>query len=308
MNLTRTFTAGDGSDSTATVIAYLKAGRQFELADLVLIGEVTDSDAVWLTSWNAPLVYSQWGTFNPANFERGKVESKVGLEVGTLDFKWRPQASSFLQNIANASPYQLAQIGKFDNRKFRLWRCVMPTPGDANTYGACEYFGGRIAKSIVQSGEIYFTVNSFLDVLNQKVPIATITSTSILPNFTGATPVLADGETQIPIFSCEPGSSQTVILAACLSPTANKIYAINKFKNGYLYFQPNSTLAGVWSAIGTSQPYNYAPGPKRWNQFFIYSPLPWPPTPGDQFYVSTQKPPTQPEGSFLYVPAPEQAF
>lgn len=307
LSLTRKFTAGDGSDSTAAVIAYLRTARQIDYADLVLIGEVTDPDAIWLTSWASPLSYPVQGIFRPSNFTRGNVESKVGLTVASLEFHWRPQISQFTNTIGTASPYQLAQLGMYDNKKFRLWRTVMPTPGDANTFGACEYFGGRVSKSVIQAGEIVFTIDSFLNVLNQKVPIATIQSTSIIPGFTGATPVVVDGETNIPIFEAVAGSTQNVILGKCLSPTANKIYGNHKLRGGYLVFEPSSSLNGVWSAIGDNFRFTQSHG-VFFNYIQIYSPLPWPPAPGDQFYVSTQKDPLAAEGSFLYVPSPEQAF
>ena len=307
LTLTRTFTGGDGSDTTAAVLAYLPTAKQIEYADLVRIGEATDSDAQWLTSWNSPLSYPVEGIFKPSNFERGRVESKIGLTVASLDFKWRPQMTQFTQNIGSANPYQLAQIGKYDNKKFKLWRAVMPTPGDAKTLGACKFFGGWISKSVVQRGEIAFTIDSFLNVLNQKVPVATIQSTSVIPAFTGATPVTVDGETAIPIFQIVAGSSQTVLLAKCLSPTANKIYGNHKLQNGYAYFQPTSSLAGVSSTIADNFNFN-AGGGVHYNYIQIFSPLPWTPVPGDQFFVSTQKSPVQAPYSFLFVPAPEQAF
>jgi hypothetical protein len=307
LSLTRKFTGGDGSDTTAAVLSLLRSGRQFQFADLILIGELTDSDALFLTSWNSPLAYPVQGTFNPANFSRGKVESKIGVTVASLDFHWRPQITQFTKTIGTANPYQLAQLGQYDNKKFRLWRAVMPTPGDANTLGACEYFGGWVSKSSIQRGEIVFTIDSFLNVLNQKVPIATIQSTSIIPGFTGATPVLVDGETDVPVFEAVAGSNETIILATALSPSAGKIYGNNKLRYGYVYFLADSSLAGVWSAIGANSDFN-AHGGVHYNYIQIYSPLPWPPAPGDKFFVSTQKSPLQSPGSFIYVPAPEQAI
>jgi hypothetical protein len=306
----KTFLNGQGQDVSATVLAYQQAGNQFQFADLVLIGEFEESTAVWLTDWETDLVYSVYGTFKKTVMKRGKVTAQIGLDVASLTFTWSPQPGTAGTTIATASPYQLAQAGFYDNRKFRLWRAVMPTPGDVNTYGACEWFGGWIGKTDVGRGSIAFTVNSFLNMINQKLPPNVIEATNTLAGYAGATPVLADSETQIPRFQVVAPTSADMIVAECLSPTANKIYSNNKLQYGYMVFEKGTTLAGFWSAIGSNSNYN-AGGGVHYNQINVYSPFPWTPTPGDTFYVATQFPINQQDGSYIgfpYVPAPEQAF
>ena len=73
---------------------------------------------------------------------------------------------------------------------------------------------------------------------------------------------------------------------------------------------PGATLAGAWSAIGQNGAWTDGDG-NRHSEFVIFSPLPWPPTPGvDTFYVSTTAPINVGDESyygFPYVPNPTQA-
>ena len=310
----RKFTGGDGSDTTAAATTYLASAKQLQLADLYLIGELEDPMAEFLTNWESPLCWPVWGTFKPAVVSRGKVTSQIGLQVDTLDFMWSPPLAAFGTTLATANQYQKAQSGFYDNRKFRLWRTVMPTPGDANTYGACELFGGRVADAKVERGQLKFTINSFLDVINQKVPPNVIELNNTLANFAGNTPVVADGETQIPQFTVVSPSSNLNILADCSGPTPGKIYGDNKFRYGYMVFNAGSSLAGYWSPIASNGNFN-AGGGVHHSQFIVYAPFPWDPSPGDTFYASIQPPINLQDAAagfpyfgFPYVPSPESAL
>jgi len=313
----RKFLSGAGYDSTAAVLAYLAEGNQLLLADLVLIGEIEDPAAVWLTSWNSPLAWPIYGTFQPATIKRGQVTSQIGLQVDTLAFSWSPPLTAFGTTAATANPYQKAQSGIYDNELFRMWRAVMPTPGDCNTYGACEWFGGRVADVEIVRGQLNFTINSFLDVVNQKVPPNVIEVNNTLANYAGATPVVVDAEVQVPQFEVvTPGgpavSSATSIWATCLSPTPGKAYGLNKFQNGYMVFNPGSSLAGYWSPIYSSG--NQTILSVDYNHFLVFGSFPWPPTPGDTFYCSTKPPISLQDAEagfgyygFAFVPQPEGA-
>lgn len=186
----------------------------------------------------------------------------------------------------------------------------MPTPGDANTLGATDWFGGRVDDTTIDRGAIEFSVSSFLNVVTQKVPSTVVEVTNTLAATTAVT--VPTGDSATPVFSCFTGSTDNEIYADCLSPTAGKIYSGNFFAGGYMVFLsgPNATLAGAWSAIGGNGRYTDGNNNSH-SSFTIYSPLPWPPTPGaDTFYVS----PTAPinlgdEGyyGFPYVPSPQTA-
>lgn len=302
----RTFIGGNGADTTNIAMAFLRSATKVRFADLVLIGDLTDTAADFLTDWETSLCWPIKGTFKPSVISRGSITSQVGLEVDHLELKWSPAQGTPGNTIATATKYQLAQMGFYDHKEFHLFRAPMDIPGDVNTMGATEYFGGWVAHTRVEEGQITFTIESFLNVLGRKIPLNTIASTSMLAGYSGATPVLVDGETNIPRFSIVAGSRSTVLLADCLSPTAAKIYGNNKLARGYVYFDSGS-LKGVWSAIGTNSNYNAGAGVHH-NQIQIYSPLPWPPAVGDTFYVSTQRPPLAGDYAFLYVPGPTESI
>ena len=308
----RVFRAGDGSDSTAAVQAYLADSlitEQLTVADLYLIGDPDDPMAFWLTNWDTSLQWPVWGTFRPAVISRGSVAFKVGLEVSTLDVKWSPPKGTFTNNVNTTSPYQLAIMGYFDNWPFRLWKLFMPTPGDASTLGACEWFGGRIADVEVKRGEINFTINSFLDVVNQYCPTNVIELLNTLAAYKGAAP--PPGFTHIPQFNVIETSGTQFVYGDQTYPVAHSVLNTNVVRNGFLVFNstPNATLGGVFSAI--AQNFNMLIGGIHYSGFQLYTPLPWSPTPGvDTFYVSAPNKILQSDGDyygFPYVPYPESA-
>ena len=271
--------------------------------------------AVWLTDYEAPLAWPAWGTFKPAVIKRGSVTAKIGLEVASLEVTWSPPAVAFQQNVSVASPYQLAQLGYYDNWRVRIWTVYMPVPGDANTFGCSELFGGRVADSTIERGAIKFTVNSYLDVVNQYVPTNVIELTNTLAAYTAATP--PKGFSQIPQFNVLQGDSPTEVIGDMTYPDVHSILNANVCQHGYLVFNsgPNATLGGVWASIQQNVkitlPGGYNSPNSDYNQFILYTPLPWTPTPGlDTFYVSGQAPIDQSDGDyygFPYVPNPQLA-
>jgi hypothetical protein len=287
----RTFIAGDGTDSTSRVNALLAAGSEFRFADLYAIGANEDPQTLWFTDWDGPLTWPVYSDrpFSPVVVERGGVRSEVGLKVQSIDVTWSPKLAPFISGTSFANPYLQAQNGFFDSRIFRLWRTVMPSPGDAYSLGACQYFGGRIAEIETSRGKIKFTVNCFLDVVNQKVPPNTIELSNTLAQYAGNVPVLVEGETAIPTFTVQDPSSTTIIMGDCIGPTAHKIYGTNNLRKGFMVFLPGSTLAGYWSVIGANANFN-AGGGIHYNQIQVYSPFPEAPVVGDTFYISTQFP------------------
>lgn len=304
---------GNGLDTTAAAAAYLANGHQFQFADLYMIGDAQDPNAVFLTNWESSLLYSQWGTFINSVVSRNTVTMKLGLEVQQLEVSWSPKLTAFGFTLATSNFYQKASGGFYRNWPVRVWRTIMPTPGDANTFGAYELFGGRVGQVEVSRNMIKITVNSFLDVLQEQVPPNVIENTSVLANYSGATPVYADSETEIATFTVVGPTSSTNILATCNGPSAGKIYDGNKLQYGYIYFEKGSALAGYFSMIAQNDDFNAGSG-VHYNQFFVYAAFPWDPSPGDQFYVSSQAPVDASQGTigmnsfpFPFVPSPESA-
>lgn len=309
----RSFTDGNGNDSSAATLAYLSDAVQLYLADLFLLGELEDPNAVFLTNWSSPLNWGPWGTFQPSALKRTGITSQVGLKVDSMTVTWSPPLTAFGTTIATANQYQKAQTGFYDNWNMRIWRAVMPTPGDCQSYGATPWFGGRVSSTEIGRQYIKFTIQSYLDVVNQQVPPNVIENTNTLAGYVGATPVLADSETNVPTFTVVAPSSATVILGDCIQPTAHKIYSAQKFNRGYMVFSSGSSLAGYWSPVGSNV--EYTSGSSHYNQFTVYGAFPWPPQVGDQFYVSTQAPINQQDAAglsnvyygFPFVPQPETA-
>lgn len=298
---------GAGVDTTAATQAYLQGTDHPLIRYVVLIGEQEDPRSIFLTTHEAPVLYPPWGTFQPAVVNVGSVTAKIGLEVQNCSLKWTPGNLNYTVNASTASPLQLARLHYYDNWPVRVWKVFMPTPGDASTLGACAWFGGRIGATSVARNEIEFTVNSFLDVVTQKVPANVIESTSTLAGYTAAS--LVAGESSQPNFQVFAGSTTTSIIADCLSPTANKIYSGNLFVSGYMVFLdgPGATLANFWSAIGGNGKFTDGNGNDH-SIFSIYSALPWAPTPGvDKFFVSPAAPINAADGDFFgfqFVPQP----
>jgi len=306
---------GNGSDTTAAAFAYLTnpTNRQFRFADLYMIGNPADPTAILLTDWPTDLTWPYIGTFKSTVIKRGTVTMALGLEVQSLDVTWSPPVAAFGTSLVTANYYQKAFAGLYRNFNVRVWRCIMPEPGDANTYGAYELFGGRITTTEVSRAAIKFNVTSFLDCVNEQVPPNVIENTNVLASFLGAVPVFVDSETKVAQFNVIVPSSTDNILGACSAPSPGKIYDDNKLRFGYLYFNRGSTLAGFFAQVAQNTNFN-AGGGVHYNQFITYQAFPFGPEPSDSFYVSAPAPNDSSEGTigqnnfpFPYVPSPEAA-
>jgi Uncharacterized conserved protein (DUF2163) len=301
------FISGAGVDTTSAVSAWLKSHSQIWIADLYLIGEPDDPQAAWLTNWESPLQWSWWGSFLSTVIKRGSIRTVIGLEADSVEVSWSPLNRAISASMATASYYQLARLGWFNQKRLRIWRTIMPTPGDADTFGAAEWFAGIIGDVSPEPGKITLSVNSLLYVLNQKVPSGVIEGTNTLASYSGGTPMT--GDSVLPQFSIVAGSNANVLLCDQISPHAGAIPGTNSLAGGYVYFVGGSgaTLKGQYSVIGANDNYD-AGGGVHHTRIQLYSPLPWAPTPGvDTFFVSKESPVTDPSGGFPYVPSPETA-
>lgn len=302
---------GNGSDSTTATQAWLNAHVDHWINHLFLIGDPESPYAHWLTDADRPLQWSLWGTFQPSTIKRGKVTSEFGLKVQKLEVNWSPPVGSFNNILATTSPYQKIRLGWYDNWPVRVWKVYQPVPGDANTYGASELFGGRVGEATLERGKLTFNINSFLDALNQPVPGAVIEAMNTIAPSRGAQPPA--GFSVVPQFATAPsGSSTRLILGDCSNIGPHQIFAANAFQYGFIVFNDGvgATLARAWSAILNSK--DVIVGGVHYNQFELYAPMPWAPTPAvDTFYVSAAYPINKVDGSyygFPYVPAPESAI
>lgn len=190
----------------------------------------------------------------------------------------------------------------------------MPTPGDADTFGCSEQFGGIVTDTQVEQGKITFEVSSGTVLMGQQVPNNVIELLNTGAAYTGATP--PTGFVHIPQFAVITGSSTTVVVGQQVYPVVNSILNDNNCRGGFLVFNGGNngatppidrTLPGVWSSI--LQNTRVTVGGSDYNQFVLASPLPWAPTSGvDMFIVSGPAPINQEDGDYVgfpYVPSPE---
>lgn len=303
---------GNGADNTLATQAWLAGTSEPCLRDLVILGPPENPKSLWMTNHEGPVLYTPYGEFAPAVFTRDGVKASVGLDPQSLALTWSPGAAAQASATANtltASPYQLAAQHFYDNWPILILRAFMPVPGDADTLGCAEWFGGRVQNCAVSRNSIRFNLKSFLDVVSQKVPSTVVEVTNTLASTVAVT--LPPGDTSVPIFQCIAPSSENFLVADCLSPSSGKIYSGDLFAGGYAVFLSGSgaTLAGAWSAIGQNGAYTDGAGNKHSN-FTLYDPLPWPPTPGvDSFYVSKTAPINLGDEEFYgfpYCPDPTQ--
>jgi hypothetical protein len=304
----RKFTGGNGADTTAAVNAWIRSHANIITADLYLIGELEDPQAVFVTNFETPLLWSQWGTFLSTDISRGKVTSKIGLEVTSLPIEWKPQVGAFTASINTANFYQLVDAGFYDNKTVRVWRCVMPTKGDANTFGATPWFGGWIDDSSVERGKITLDVTSFLNVTDQQVPPNVIELTNTLASYAGARPPV--GLSVIPQFDIIAGSTKTQLILRATSPTPGQVFSDHAFRTGFVIFNNGGTLDGQFSIVADSASITILG--VHYNLLTLYGNIPWDPTPGvDTCYVSAPFPLNADEADyngFDFVPQAESAL
>lgn len=304
----RTVLAGNGSDSTTAVRNMLLLGSEFSLPTCYLIGDAEDPMALWLTDWQTPLcwpVYTSLKTatpvagsvfanaFDPAVITRGKVTSKFGLDVDALEITWNPPPKAFGNSLSNASPLQLAQAGYYDNKDVRVWIGYMPTkqsgsyvyPGDLNTFGCAQLFGGRIADTQVGRNSIKWTVNSFLDVVKQQVPLNVIEATNVATAFSGKTP--PNGLSACPtltIASSTPSTQQTLIAQWSGGTFSNEVLAGGGSppQTCFVVFTSGANT-GFFSAIFANS--TIVVSAVNYNLINLMSPMPFPVSNGDQFII-----------------------
>jgi|SRR5208282_1245828 len=300
--------SGAGVNTTATVLAAISAGNQIIQADLYLIGDPDDPSSLWLTNWESPLLWSWWGEFQNAVISRGNLTSKIGVASQTLSVEWRPVNKTFTGQVATTSPLELARLGIYGNRNVRIWRCLMPTPGDANTWGAMELIGGVVGDCQVTRDKIQFTINDYLYVLNEKVPTTLIEVTNTLASYNAGTPPA--GFDWLPELQVVHVESDTIFDAEVITPGySGHIFTIHALQAGYVVFQQGSSLAGLFSIIADNTSFTYLSVEE--NRIQTFSPFPWEPNVGDTFFISGASPIDQADGDyygFPYVPSSATAF
>jgi hypothetical protein len=275
----RTCTDGNGNDSTAALVAYLKANRQLLCADLFQLQTYVQGEAwsknILLTAFDRPLTWNPVGTFLPGRISRGTVESKIGLDVSSLDLEWHLRSADIFYSPAGQTPVTMLQSfqrGLWDNGRVTIYRTVMPTLGDCNTYGAMTMFAGRIAETTVTRTGVKLKVNALTELFDLQIPTNTVEPTNVMSQYGVGQPPA--GMSVAPTFQVASAPSASEIIASCTAPDSGQGFAPDTFDFGYIQFNSGTSLGkirrSIWFSSGSGA-------------FYLYDPLPWLPQVGETF-------------------------
>ena len=279
----RSFINGSGTDVTSAVISYLAANRVFYAAELVQLQTAIQGEAwsqnILMTLFDRPLTWSHIGTFVPGRWSRGEIESKVGLDTVSMDLDWYLRDSDVFFNTTggiNITQLQAFERGLWDNGLVNVFRTVMPTVGDANSYGAMQVFGGRIGEvsKLTRTG-VTLKVNSPLELLDLYVPTNLIEATNLQCQYGIGQPPA--GLSALPVFTVAAGSTPGLLLGNCVSPNNGQVFAADTFDFGYIQFNSGTSLGKIFRSVWFSEPQS------GHNAFYFYDPLPWMPVVGEHF-------------------------
>jgi len=197
----RKYVDGNGADSTAAVVAHLLSTPTPIIFTLVKISlsKWLDNVAGWvgggtvnpspftktflLTDCPAAIIYTPLGTFRTADVKHGAIPFSVGTDFKNFEVTWVPTASDVVSygdpavtgggwfaTAPNVAAFEAAWRGFFDGAFISVYKVVMPSFYDANTFGACLLHTGAVDDVTVEGGEIRFNVGSLLDQQEQQVP------------------------------------------------------------------------------------------------------------------------------------------
>lgn len=158
--------------SASTGLIALLASRQFFAVDLFQFTLTSGQPLHYCSgdrdiAWNA-ITWSAGAGAGPYFIREGnsaKCHWKIGVEVDSLVFNVMPGTSTI-----NGLPFLVSvQRGVFDGAELTLYRAFMPMYGDT-AEGTVIMFAGRVAEIEIGNSQASFTVNSHLELLNQKLP------------------------------------------------------------------------------------------------------------------------------------------
>lgn len=164
-------------ETSAGALNTLLGTRQFVWAGLYKVELLnglgtyyyTTADADVLFNSNRYLSPSKTGALFERKGEKGKIQLRKGLEVGTLQFTVLPNGAQingveFLTAIKN---------GVFDGAKITFYHAYWAQQAYTTLIlpvGVVTMFGGSVASVSAKDGAATFTVNSLTDRLNQNLP------------------------------------------------------------------------------------------------------------------------------------------
>jgi hypothetical protein len=187
----RKFTDGSGSDSTATVQTYLQTASKPLIFSLIVIqlsrwnntfGSAQSAlftSSFLLTDYLAALKYTPLGTFSAAVIKHNGINVGIGIEMSSFEVVWTPGPNDAVlpqQTVALLGAFPAIDVlagvdqGFFDAAWISVYKVVMPTPGDANTYGVTLLQRGVVDTATVNGKEITFSCVDPIAHVNNQVP------------------------------------------------------------------------------------------------------------------------------------------
>lgn len=159
--------------TTSAALTALLATRQFFTAKLFTftlsdgtISRYCTGDIDITSSGNVFACGGQTGPFFERDGNKAKAHWKIGTNVDTLTFDVLPGSATI-----KSLPWLTAVIyGIFDGASVLYQKAYMPTYGDTSV-GVYDMFKGRVGDVSVGRKSIGFTVNSYLELLNQNLPL-----------------------------------------------------------------------------------------------------------------------------------------
>lgn len=159
--------------TTSPALAALLATRQFFTAKLFTVTLVNGtilrycSGDIDITSGgNVFSCGGQTGPYFERTGNKAKAHWKIGTSVDTLTFDVMPGSGV----VGNFSFYQACLFGNFDGANLLYQKAFMPTYGDTSA-GVYDMFRGRVGDVTLGRKIITFTINSYLELLNQNMPV-----------------------------------------------------------------------------------------------------------------------------------------
>lgn len=159
--------------TTSAPLAALLATRQFYTAKLFTLTLVDGSvyyfcggDADITSGGNVFSCGGQTGPYFERSDNKAKAHWKIGTDVDTLVFDVMPGTATI-----KGFPWLTAMVyGIFDGASVLYQKAYMPTYGNTSA-GVYNMFQGRVGDVTFGRKAITFTINSYLELTNQNLPL-----------------------------------------------------------------------------------------------------------------------------------------
>jgi len=262
-------------ETSAGATAALLATRQFQWVGLYKF-QLVSGNTYYYTTGDVPLTFggntyltaSQTGVIFERKGARGKVKWRLGLEVDTMQFDAMPNGGQ----VNGKSFFNAVRQGDFDGADFTFMHAYWPSNGGyvatIQPTGVVVMFAGRPAGITWGRSMATFTINSYLDVLNQQLPRNIYQLGCINTLYDSACTLAQNSYREAGVAAA--GSTSSVVLA-----TLNGATDVNTL--GKIVF-----TSGQNNAVARSikQYTKGAPG-----TIALMYPLPFAPAAGDSFYI-----------------------